>query len=109
METHTKTTRETRSFVFRTAWAAFRAGIGSFADALRHAWRAAKLKTRMLAGEAEFAYRKVDGTARRAFGTLCGPFARAKGTGRPASDKVLAYYDLESDGWRSCRIEALLF
>jgi len=104
METNIRTTR---SFVFRTAWRVA-GSFKSFADALRYAWRVAKLRLRMLAGAAGFAYRKVDGTVREAFGTLCGPFAAAKGSGR-ASAGTLAYYDIDAGGWRSCRLENVIF
>jgi len=108
METHIKTTRETRSFVFRTAWQVA-ASFKSFADALRYAWRVAKLKLRMLSGAVEFAYRKVDGGLRTAVGTLAPRYVDYECKGHASSCKTLAYYDIERGGFRCCRLENIIF
>jgi len=100
--------RTTRSFVFRTAWRVAGA-FDSFADALRYAWRVAKLKLRMLAGAVEFAYRKVDGTVRTAVGTLAPKYVDYEYKGQASSCRTLAYYDIERGGFRCCRLENIIF
>jgi len=108
MGTHIKTTRETRSFVFWTAWQVARS-FGSFGEALRYAWKVAKLKLRMLAGAVEFAYRKVDGGLRTAVGTLAPRYVDYEHKGHASSCKTLAYYDIEHGGFRCCRLENVIF
>jgi len=100
--------RETRRFVFRTAWQVAKS-FGSFGEALRYAWRVAKLKMNMLAGAVEFAYRKVDGGLRTAVGTLAPRYVDYEHKGHASSCRALAYYDIERGGFRCCRLENIIF
>ena len=68
-----------------------------------------EIKERLASGGVHFTYRKKDGTEREAYGTrnldiIAGNDAMPSGFG---SNKrgVITYYDLDSEGWRSFRIE----
>jgi len=61
------------------------------------------LRNELANGVTDFAFIKKDGSVRIARGTTNLAFVpmekHPKGTGK-ASDKVLAYFDLEKDNWR---------
>lgn len=81
----------------------------NFSQALTYAWKIIKLKTKMQTKVVEFQYRKVDGSIRKAYGTLKESLLpETKGAGS-ASPKVMVYFDMEKQGYRSCRIENLIF
>ena len=65
-----RTTRETLRNIFKAAWQLVRRNGFDMGDALRNAWRNAKLKNRLQAGIAHFWFQKVDGSIREAYGTL---------------------------------------
>ena len=67
------------------------------------------IKERLSSGDVHFTYRKKDGTEREAYGTrnidiITQQGAIPSGNGSEKSG-VIAYYDLDSKGWRSFRIE----
>jgi hypothetical protein len=59
-------------------------------------------------GTAHFFYRKKDGTVREAWGTLLKKVVErnTNGLGYPRKhDGLVAYFDIEEQGWRSFRFE----
>jgi len=79
----------------------------SFADALVYAWRVIKLQIALLCGVVEFQYRKVDGSVRKAVGTLDISYERK--SSQTSKRGAFTYWDIEAGGFRSCRIESLIF
>lgn len=94
-----------KSQLMKSAWA-IRKQFKNFADALRAAWKAYKLKAQMKTNNVIFKFRKVDGSIREAVGTLNVDY-EAKG-GATKNYGVINYYDCESLGFRSFRIENLI-
>lgn len=67
------------------------------------------IKNRLASGDVHFTYRKKDGTEREAYGTRNTDIitindAMPSGNGVEKSG-VIAYYDLNSKGWRSFKTE----
>lgn len=78
----------------------------TFAEALKYAWSVVKLRFSMLLGNVNFKYRKVDGSIREAVGTL----AKVPETkGGSAAKGVFVYFDVVAGGWRSAKVENLIF
>lgn len=78
----------------------------SFAEALSYAWSVIKLQVQLLIGTVSFSYKKVDGSIRKAIGTLDVKYDRKGGT---SSKGVFVYYDLDAQGFRSAKLENLIF
>lgn len=96
--------------VHHTATALRRTGLNK-SETYKQAWRILKLKRDLLNGVVRFQFKKVDGSIRNALGTLNPQFLgserpQAETTG--ASFGTLKYYDLEAQGWRSCKVENIL-
>ena len=73
----------------------------SLSEALHQMWQVIKLKKQMHKGVARFVYRKIDGTLRMAWGTLCGNIIpQTAGTGRKPNDTLTTYFDIEKNGFR---------
>ena len=89
------------------AWELFRTTGKSFAVCLSRSWVIFRLIQRMRSSVVQFSYEKIDGTLRKAKGTLRGVSAIIKGTGTE-TPKTVKYYDIEADGWRSFKIENLI-
>lgn len=84
-----------------------KAQFNTFAEALVQAWKIIKLAYKMQKANVEFAYKKVDGSLRKAVGTLNVDY---KSTGdKPTNFGVFTYFDVEADGWRSAKCELLIF
>lgn len=84
-----------------------KAQFNSFSEALVQAWKIIKLTYKMKSANVEFIYKKVDGSLRKAIGTLNVDY---KSTGeRPTNFGVFTYFDVEADGWRSAKAENLIF
>lgn len=80
----------------------------SFAVCLSKAWALYRLsKTMAVKDEVCFTYEKVDGSLRRAYGTLKNVSQFIKGSGTP-NDKVFRYWDLEAVGFRSFKVAKLV-
>lgn len=86
---------------------AIKSNFESFADALRHAWKVIKLYIRMKKENVNFTFRKVDGSLRKAVGTLNVSYERK--TDKPSPFNVFIYWDVEADGFRSAKVENLIF
>jgi len=79
----------------------------TFSEALTAAWKVIKLMLKLKSGTASFAFKKVDGSIRKAIGTL---------KDVPASKGVKAtnygqfiYFDIEANDFRSAKVENLIF
>lgn len=83
---------------------------GLLREALKAAWKAMKLKAKMAAGVVEFAFRKADGTIRKAVGTLLQSVSHYefKGGSRKKSYSTVAYFDMEKQSYRSFTIGSLI-
>lgn len=96
-----------RRRLFNIAWAV-RNQFSTFSEALTHAWKTIKLQWALCLGVALFKYKKIDGSIREARGTT-ETVPPTKGTHRSPNYGLLTYYDLNAEGWRSAKIENLLF
>lgn len=90
--------------LFKMAHAMVRkAAFGTFGEALRKAWQVLKLRAMMLAGKVEFAFRKTDGSIRKAIGTLHN-INYTPATGKVRREKPvdqICYFDVEKNSYRS--------
>lgn len=105
-------TKTDKSKLFKIAHTLIRkAQASSLSEALRLAWKAIKIYAKMHTGKVEFSFRKLDGTIRKAVGTLCDidytPSPNAKTRGKP-DDDVMCYFDVEKNNFRSFRIISLI-
>jgi len=96
-------TREILSGIMRLAWQFVKRNGLSMSEALKVAWRNAKLKIAMRLRIVKFYFQKVDGTMREAFGTLSAKFIPtvAGSDDRKKNDTVMVYFDAERQEWRS--------
>lgn len=86
--------------VMNMAWSFIKKKGLSLSEALKLAWSNAKLKTALKKGVVEFAYRKLDGTIRRAVGTLATALVPPTNGGGRQHPDYQTYYDVEKGGWR---------
>jgi len=95
--------REFLSEVMRLAWQFVRRNGLSMSEALKVAWRNAKLKIAMRLKIVKFYFQKVDGTMREAYGTLATKLIPtvAGNDDRKKNDTVMVYFDAERQEWRS--------
>jgi hypothetical protein len=99
------------SRIFKAAWSMLKSGIfKSFSDALKAAWNRNHLIKKLKEGIAYFAYAKADGAIREAIGTLRDGnyYYEPKGSQNHTNEHVIKYFDIESRGFRSCRIDRLI-
>lgn len=95
-----------RTKVFRQAWELVRTTGKTFAICLAKAWNLYRLASEMKKGPVKFSYEKVDGSFRKAVGTLKNLNCTAKG--KKSSSKVFNYFDIEANSFRAFRIENLI-
>ena len=100
-----KTTFRTKVFI--QAYELMKSTGKTFAVCLSRAWALYRLTKKMHDGIAKFAYEKVDGTLRKAIGTLKGIENLVKGTGKTTVSTV-RYFDIEANGFRSFKLENLV-
>ena len=93
--------------IMRRAWELYRTTGKAFAVCLSRSWVIFRLIQRMRSGVVQFSYEKIDGTLRKAKGTLRGVSSIIKGTGTE-TPKTVKYYDTEAANWRSFKIENLI-
>ena len=96
-------TKEFLSEVMRLAWQFVKRNGLNMSEALKAAWRNAKLKTAMKLKIVKFYFQKVDGTIREAYGTLSAKFIPTVSgdDNRKKNDTVMVYFDSERQEWRS--------
>lgn len=97
-----------KSEIFKNAWKMIRSFGYTLAQALKCAWANAKFIKIAKERVCEFVYLKVDGTTRRALGTLTKTYENTSGTHRAPNDSVQCYYDIDAESWRSFRKRNLL-
>lgn len=95
-----------KSELFKTANAIYQSKcVSTFAEALRKAWRAAKLMMELAGGEIVFKYRKCNGEIREAKGTLKN---MVNDTTTAFNGASMFYFDIEKKGFRSFVIANLI-
>lgn len=97
-----------KSAIFKSAWQMVKNFGYTLSQALKCAWAYAKFMVIASERLCEFVYLKVDGTTRRAIGTLTKHYESTSGTHRPQNDSVQCYYDIDAEAWRSFRKRNLL-
>ena len=97
-----------KSQVFKSAWELVKSLGMSLSEALTKAWKAVKLKSKLLSGVVEFSFTKKDGSIRKAIGTLETSLFDYESKGGKGNNKTIAYYDLEAKGFRCFKIENLV-
>lgn len=99
-----------KSQLFKMAHAVMKRTGATLSEALKMAWKAARIYSDLLLGEVKFTYRKLNGEIRNAVGTLKNIDYLRKTTGnayqRPAD--VLCYFDIEKKAFRSFTIQSLI-
>lgn len=96
--------RSFRHKVFCMAYELAKATGKTFAVCLSKAWALYRLTKQMHSGIVSFAYEKVDGSLRKAKGTLKDIQDLIKGTGKE-NYKTVRYFDVEAGGFRSFKVE----
>jgi hypothetical protein len=82
----------------------------SFGEALRKAWYVLKLRAKMKSQIVSFRFKKVDGSTREAIGTLRADLLpEIKGNSNKINHSVMAYFDTEANGFRSFKVENLIY
>ena len=97
-----------RSNVFKMAHSLYNEGKEAFAVCLKRAWAVYRLKKQMLNGQVSFAFKKIDGSLRKAIGTIKTYNGKAKETKRKKNYSVFSYFDVQKQSFRSFRIENLI-
>ncbi|MCC8173282.1 MAG: SH3 beta-barrel fold-containing protein [Odoribacter sp.] len=97
-----------RTKVFNQAYEVHRNTGEAFGKCLAKAWDIYRLEKKMNEGIVDFSYIKTDGSFRKAKGTLKEVKKFVKGEGRTISMKVLCYFDVDVNDFRSFRIENLV-
>jgi hypothetical protein len=94
--------------LFNIAWSIV-GQFNSFSEALVHAWKVIRLQLALCTqAMVRFRYIKVsDGSVREAVGTL--ENVPATNGNKAANYGILTYFDVDATGWRSCRVENLIF
>lgn len=96
--------RSFRHKVFCMAYELAKATGKTFAVCISKAWALYRLTKQMHSGIVSFAYEKVDGSLRKAKGTLKDIQDLIKGTGKE-NYKTVRYFDVEAGGFRSFKVE----
>ena len=95
--------------IMTQAWAFVKKNGFTMSEALKVAWRNAKLKARLYMGIVKFYFQKVDGSIREAYGTLNeNQVPPTAGSDRRRNDTVQVYYDTEKGEWRCFKKANLL-
>ncbi len=95
-----------KTSIFKAANALYKAKkAGTIGEALRIAWKAAKLQLQLSAGEVKFRYRKMNGEIREAVGTLKDMVTDSTSA---FNGTAMYYFDIEKKGFRSFAIANLI-
>lgn len=88
--------------VMRLAWQFVKTNGFSMSEALKMSWKNIKLQSEMRKGIVKFYFQKVDGSIREAYGTLKAELLpELKGTDKKKNETVQAYFDTESNCFKS--------
>ena len=93
--------------IMRRAWELYRTTGKAFAVCLSRSWVIFRLIQRMRSSVVQFSYEKINGTLRKAKGTLKDVTALVKGTGKE-TPKTVRYFDVDVQAFRSFKIENLI-
>lgn len=97
--------KSTLKAIMTQAWVLVKRFGFTLAEAMRQAWAISKLRKAMRKGVVKFAYTKVDGSIRQAWGTLAENLvAQTKGANRKANDTLVTYFDTEKQEYRCFKI-----
>lgn len=98
----------TRSEILKLAWQIRRTSNLTWSECQTAAWKSAKLRTALKSGVVEFEFYKVDGSLRKAVGTLNSSQFEYEAKGESVFNPMLVkYFDLEKQAWRACRIDRI--
>lgn len=100
-----------KSTIFRNAWLLVKQSNLTLSNALRLAWRRAKLAFALSTQSTySFSFEKTDGTIRSAKGTSLSnsPYVSNGASPRKFNPLVVLFWDLENAAVRSCRIDRLV-
>lgn len=86
--------------VMNMAWSFIKNKGLSLSEALKLAWSNVKLKQALRKGVVEFSYRKLDGTIRKAVGTLSSSIVPPTNGGGYQHRDYQTYFDIEKGSWR---------
>lgn len=102
--------QDTFNSIIESAKYYFTKQMGDWKECLILACKREKVTTQLRAGKLSFSFRKGNGEIRPAVGTLSSDLFsyESKGEARNYNPDVIAYYDINSEGWRAFRIERLL-
>lgn len=96
-----------KSKVFKMAWDFVKENGMTMAAALRKAWANVKLVMRMQKGIVKFTFKKIDGTIRKAQGTLLASLIPPTKGGK-SSKGVQVYYDIDKQQYRCFKRVSLI-
>lgn len=95
-----------KSSIFKVANALYKnKKANSLGEALRIAWKAAKLQFELASGEVRFRYCKMNGEIREAVGTLKNMVSDSSSA---FNGTAMYYFDIEKKGFRSFAISNLI-
>ena len=106
-----KSGKNFRSRVMKYAWQLWRATGQAWRICMIKAWRLYRLAMDMRNGTVTFYYTKMDGSLRKAKGTLVNVPSGGTYNGRKItkpSYKTITYFDVEKKGFRCFKIENLI-
>ena len=105
-----KSVKDTLRQIMAQAWQMVKRNGYTMSEALKCAWRKAKLRKAMAQGIVKFYFQKVDGSIREAFGTLAKNLIPATQgeSNRKRNDTVQTYYDSEKCDWRCFKVANLI-
>lgn len=95
--------------IMKMAWVFVKNNGLSMSLALKKAWANARLKAKMATGIARFAFEKVDGTIREAWGTLATNIVPATNGNRRENPTLQTYFDTEKGAWRCYKVANILW
>lgn len=92
--------------LFKTAWNLIKNHSCTKSEALHKAWELLKLRKSLRKGVVSFIFKKVDGSVRRALGTLnLGSSNKESDTEHKRNESIFTYFDLQKDAFRCFKIE----
>lgn len=104
-------TKSNLSNLMKLAWEFVKNNGLSMGEAMKLAWKNIKLRIKMATATVVFFFKKLDGTTRRAVGTLDFdkiPSISSKGNNRKQNNSVQTYFDVEKQSWRCFKRENLI-
>jgi hypothetical protein len=103
-----KAKKKFRVRVMKYAHSLYEATENAWSICLLKAWELYRLAKKMRKGTVKFAFKKIDGTIRYAFGTLQHLPVGATNNGKKPTFKTFAYFDIERQAMRCFRVENLI-